>query len=402
MKKQNKKDIWVVMMGLSLLILLQTSYAFEYGPPKNAKFIITKSDINPLPAEPGKDLLLEVLIENQGQSEAKNVSIEIKPDLYILLKNEDERITYKESLCTFCRLSKTYHLHVDSLAVSGIYEIEIRAISGDGTTAGIIKTINVTVIGKPQLTISDVKIEPDIITPESNFTLDFSVANKGTGIASAIDVKTILDDVPFIPTGVNSRIIEKLNPNSSKKLQYNLFVKKLTEPDSYLLPIQLNYEDENNKNFSSKEMVGVKVAGEAKLSIANIKTTPLIGEVNEEITLTIRIENAGNGDAKSVKASILELPASGVKEAFLGKIEPNDDSPAVFTLMPSKSGEFNYSLLISYEDDIGNHNATENLKLVVKGNNRDGVLKILLPIVLIALVTIGSYFYLKQKKRNEK
>ncbi len=383
---------WVLGMTI-LLILIQTSYAFEYGPPENANIIITKSDITPVPAAPGKDLLLEVLIENNGQSEAKNVSIEIKPDPKILLKNEDERVTYKESFCTFCRLAKTYYLHVDSRAVSGVYEIEIKATRGGEIE--VIKTINVTVRGKPQLTISDVKIMPGIITPESNLTLDFSVTNKGTGIASAISVKTILDDVPFIPVGVNSLVIEKLSPNSSRRVQYNLFAKKIAS-GGYSLPIQLKYENENNENFSSKEFVGIRVVGKAKLNIANIKTDPNKIISGNDITLMVRIENSGTGDARSVKADI-GLPFQGTKTAFLGKIDPDEDAPAVFNLKASKAGDYKYNLTIQYEDDLGEHEYKQDLDIVVYDTTGNSGIIVVLGIIIILGVVYFGYRWLRKR-----
>ena len=58
---------------------------------------------------------------------------------------------------------------------------------------------------------------------------------------------------------------------------------------------------------------------ESDLNIAYIKTEPILPRVGEEVTLTIRLENFGKGDANSVKAKI-EIPFFGVKESFLERL----------------------------------------------------------------------------------
>ncbi|MCK4733424.1 MAG: hypothetical protein KAT65_13310, partial [Methanophagales archaeon] len=100
----------------------------------------------------------------------------------------------------------------------------------------------------------------------------------------------------------------------------------------------------------------------------------------------------------------------GVKEAFLGKIEPDDDSPAVFTLIPDESGSFDYNLQISYKDDSGDYTITEKMNLVVRDNknemsnllagNRNIIIGVIAAIIAI-LFGLGIHRYFKRKKRIE-
>lgn len=387
--------IIILILVLGILPVIQAQAYFE-----NANFVITKSEISPVPAEPGRDLLLEVTIKNQGQSEARNVSIEIKPDSPILLKNENERVISKESICASCQLSETYHLYVDPRAVSGAYEIEITA-TREGEAASTTKTIGVTVRGKPQLTLSNVKINPAIITPDGNFTLDFSLENRGTGMASAVNVKALLDDTPFIPIGTNSQVMEKLEPGSSEKMQYLFLVKKSAVPGGYSLPMTMSYEGENNLNFSSKESVGINVVGEAKPGVANVKTDPNKIVAGNDVTMMITVENTGTGDAKSVKADITGLPFPGTKTAFLGKIEPGDDAPAIFNLQAGGAGNYKYNLTIQYEDDLyGRHEYSQDLNLVVYSRIDGKSSNMALGAIAIAAVGIAYFVYTRRLKRK--
>ena len=59
----------------------------------------------------------------------------------------------------------------------------------------------------------------------------------------------------------------------------------------------------------------------------------------------------------SRQASI--FPMSGGKEAYVGKIEPNNDAPAVFSLQAGDPGNYAYNLTVEYQDDYGVHTKTE-------------------------------------------
>ena len=72
----------------------------------------------------------------------------------------------------------------------------------------------------------------------------------------------------------------------------------------------------------------------------------------DAVSLIIRLENTGTDNANSVKASI-DLPMSGGKDAYVGKIEPNNDAPAVFALQAGNPGTYPYNLTVQYEDDYG-------------------------------------------------
>jgi len=129
------------------------------------------------------------------------------------------------------------------------------------------------------------------------------------------------------------------------------------------------------------------------------KVKIIIPKIGEETTLTIRLENFGDGNANSVKANI-DIPFFGIKDAFLGELESGDDSSAVFTIIPDKSGSIDYNLVVIYKDDFGEHTFNEKLKLnVQEDRNKNNILTIV-GIVLLLLL-IGYLIYSKSKKSNK-
>ena len=243
------------------------------------------------------------------------------------------------------------------------------------------------------------KVILEEIRPGDDFTLSLKLTNRGETAAHDIFVEVgKVSSVYFNDPG--NYYIERLEPEESYEIMLNFKSSENTPTGMIMIPINITYKGLSDEEKKQSEIAGIEVIGIAELSISNIKTDPLNIKQGKDFTLLVRIENAGDGDAKSVKATITDLPFSGVKEAFLGKIEPDDDSPAVFTLIPNESGNFDYHLQISYKDDSGDHTITEKLSLVVEGNENDGILNVIIIAILIALAGTCFYFYSKKKKKG--
>ena len=188
--------------------------------------------------------------------------------------------------------------------------------------------------------------------------------------------------------------------NSDRFNIYHLYVTDKATPGEYVFEYKLTY---GNKDFSIEKEGNFSVtvtSQESDLNIAYVKTEPILPKVGDEVTLTIRLENFGRGDANSVKAKV-DIPFFGIKESFLGELESGDDSSAVFTLVPDKSGVIDYDLIVTYKDDFGAKEFTESLELNIQENPRSNALTIIIIIALISLVG-GIIYYFKSKKALNK
>jgi LPXTG-motif cell wall-anchored protein len=242
-------------------------------------------------------------------------------------------------------------------------------------------------------------INPTSVELDSEVTVGIQFDNCGDEIPEIInfEIRRFSEDIKIKePLIIN--FTESFGYSNSNRFNvYHLYVSKDATPGEYVFEYKLTY---GNKDFqiTKEDNFSITVIGnEADLNIALVKTDPVIPEVGEEMTLTIRIENFGKGDANSVKAKV-DLPFFGTKEAFLGNLETEDDSPAIFTLVPDKSGSFNYNIDITYKDDYGEHKITEKLELNVQSKDKNWFL-IFGALLLIILGII--YFYFKRRKKNE-
>jgi len=359
--------------------------------PANAELEIVLDSLSPQPVEPSQDFMLSITLANEF-SEIENVKLTIVPDSPIILKNENDRNIYIGRIIKYGARAETYLLHIDPSATSGTYEIkfELRWLS-DGQQRETSKTFNVMVQGAPHLVISNISINPELISPKDTFDITFSASNEGTGVARDVRITPATAGLPFVPVGADTKILKKLNPGESSLLKYTIQVKDSTDISSYSIPIKMDYKDENGKNISSQNLLGVKILGKAKLTIASIKIEPQNPEKGDFVTLTMRIENSGNGDAKSAKVS-LDSPFKGTKTSFLGKIKPNDDAPAVFTFYATEDGDVSYSATMEFEDDIGIHSNKEALDLYIRNSNNNSATWLFIGAMLIIVACVFQLY----------
>jgi hypothetical protein len=387
--------LWGIIALIAITAIATAPICCAAPGSGNTDIKITVNELAPQPVEPGRDLVLSVTLGNHGRGAAEYVVLTIMPDSPIILKNENDRTMRFEKIIGYGARVETYLLHIDPGTVSGNYEVELGATwTDDGQHREQNLTVPVVVRGTPKLVISDITIEPAIIKPEDTFDLSFRVSNKGTGIASTVQVTAALDNLPFVPMGADTKVIKRLDPDASEQLSYRIMASDSAKVSSYAIPITMRCNDESGGNVTSQSSVGINVVGDADLCIASVRTNPENPATGDVMTLMLQIENSGHGDAESVKVTI-DIPFEGTRTAFLGKIEADDDAPCIFNFRATESGDIPYHAVISYKDDLGDHKTTVELVLYVgDGGNSD----LLIPaLAAVAFIVVGV-FYLRRKK----
>lgn len=388
----------VILLGIIALVAITaiaTAPTCCASPSGNADIKITVNELTPQPVEPGRDLVLSVTLGNYGRGTAEHIVLTIMPDSPIILKNENDRTMRFEKIIGYSARVETYLLNIDPAAVTGNYEIELGATwTDDDQHREQNLTFPVVVRGEPKLVISEITIDPETIKPEDTFDLSFLVSNEGTGTASTVQVTAALDDLPFVPMGADTKVIKILDPDASEQLSYRITASDSAKVSSYAIPITMLCNDESGGNVTSQSSVGINVVGDADLCIASVRTNPENPATGDVMTLMLRIENSGHGDAESVKVTI-DIPFEGTRTAFLGEIEADDDAPCIFNFRATESGDIPYNAVISYKDDLGDHTATEELVLYVgDGGNGD----LLIPALAVGAFIVAGVFYLRRKK----
>lgn len=376
-------------MIMCLLLSITSAFAISNVDVDTSNIVISVEEVSPEPVEPGQDLTVKIKITNEGGKSTKQIETIFDVKDPFTLKSESNDFKNLNNLCAGCTRDNTYYLLTKSNAKSGIYPIYFKVFE-DGE---MIKEeeIFVNVKGTPDIIFesqkSDLKVKPN-----DEFEVSLNILNIGTG--DARNIKLIPNSEDFIKLGSGIEIIEKLKAKESSNAMIKFTVSEDVFPDSYNIPIEIHYKDENGDGFTVTENYGVKVYHGADLGIQNMKLLPAdLYTVNKAIEFHLRIENSGTGDAEKVKITA-ETEMSGNKIAYLGKIKKDDDEPTIFTFTPTKGGEQIINFRISYSDDFGTHSFNEEMTINVQDSHGSNSSMIVLGIILIA--GIGIFFFVKK------
>lgn len=291
---------------------------------------------------------------------------------------------------------------IEAPATKGIYYAILR-VSAKGSEnlmypVPVNVGISVSSLKKPALILG--QSGDASLKPGDAADVKVSVFNSGKSTAEDIFIRVSEDDPSL--AAVKSQIfhIAKLGSGESESITISFISDRGMEPGVHEIPLEVTYSTVDGSTITQEDAVALDVKGEAELSIASLKTDPVRATGSDPLDMTIRIENQGTGDAKSTAASI-DLPFEGNTKAYIGKIKPGNDAPAVLSLDSVASGEYEYNLSVSYEDDTGLHESVYPLKLSVK-ENKDITGLIVALIILIAAVAGGYYYFVYRKREEEK
>ena len=282
----------------------------------------------------------------------------------------------------------------------GIYFPEVWV--GVRDAAGVRYPIPVNVnsayalIKKPSIRVE--RTVPASVDPGDSFNVTLTLLNEGRASASDVSVKINASSHAITPKTSENYYIPVLEPGGTSVL--SMAFETDTNAPLGLEPVfvTIDYRNADLAAFRQVETIGIPIVGRAEMGVASIRTDPTRIVAGDQVDLTIRIENTGTADAKSVRATIDDLDLPGTKEAFLGTIEPGNDGPAVFSLQAGRAGEFPYTLTIQYTDDYGAHTTKQALRMIVAEPNPVPAIAVAAAVLII--VVVAAFLWYRRRKEE--
>jgi len=281
-------------------------------------------------------------------------------------------------------------------AKTGIYfpEVWIDTRGGRSTRYPVPVNVNTPIAVAKLAVLGTAVTMPDAVKPGEQAAVRLDLINSGESAAERVIVR-----IGNASTSIRSRDAELYHISSIPAGQHapidlTFITDRKAETGIAIVPVTITYSTTDGAEHIEHANINLLVQGEVEVGIASVETSPERIVAGEPINLIIRIENAGTGDAKSVNAKI-DLPFSGNREAFLGKIKPGNDAPALFRLGGAPAGEHPYTVTITYSDEWGDHEVTRPLSLSVAPADYSGI--IIAVIVLVLLAAGAWWVFIRQK-----
>jgi len=375
-----KNKLYPIFFAM-LLFLTSMAYAVEYYE----QIEIVKGEISPLAVEPGKNMTLGISVWNRYET-PKQLSVKLVEEFPFVLMSSEKNLEENFLLCAGCKTTNNYYLTIDHTAVSGIYKLQF--IANDEKNE-LKDEIDVEVKGISDIVLEVVNINEDI-TPNSEFEVLLNINNKGTGVAR--DIKITSDSNQFLLKGTDIISAGEVQAGESEQLKLTFLVGSSVIKDIYAVPLNMEYKDHDGNLHEVTQKLSIRIVNKAKLGIKEVKIEPAKINPGDEITIQVRIENIGDGDADNIML-LLESKIEGNKETYLGRLEKDDDSPAFFSGKIMSSGEKTDTLVITYNDDLGEHEIREQIGYTVRGMSVAGIVIIVLVIIILALAGLLFFFW---------
>ena len=185
--------------------------------------------------------------------------------------------------------------------------------------------------GNPDLVLTGTEIFPvngdnsssRAIIPGQEFYLRTTVKNAGNGEAKNVRVMLNLNNSsPLIPLEDNVLFVENLSAGNSENLSFKLLLGSNADVQPYKIPLRITASnDAETFQIDKTQEIGINVLNRAKIDISSLKFDPGMPVKGQQVSMIVRLENVGEGEASSVKARLEGLEGSGSTGAFLGRLE---------------------------------------------------------------------------------
>jgi hypothetical protein len=240
---------------------------------------------------------------------------------------------------------------------------------------------------------------PESINPGEDFPVTLTISNAGSIRASDIILSTSTSTSSLGSTGPNTISLESMNGGETQTVTLDFITDRFVPVGLQKVVLSIDYKLPDGTPKHQDEVIEVPIKGKSELGFVSVDTSPRRVSEGEPFDLTIRIENTGTGEAKQVAATI-DLPMTGTRQSFIGKIKPGNDAPAVFMLDGGKSGTHEYNTSITYTDDLGTHTVVYPMSLRVTPQDYTGAIILVLIIVLAGAFIAYRYWYIPRKNGN--
>ncbi|MEM3085573.1 MAG: hypothetical protein QXT68_00320 [Halobacteria archaeon] len=244
-------------------------------------------------------------------------------------------------------------------------------------------------VAQPSLKVE--KRAPEPIPAGRPFPVTLNVTNTGQETATALSARLGTSDL-ISPAGPNTLHRDSLPSGESTEMVFLVSASR-GGTGLYTVPVEFKYSSLGGERTQSEVLL---LRGAAELSVASVTTDPPQLTAGDGFaTLTVRLENVGTADARSVTARLSSLPVEGALSATLGRIKPDEDAPAIFKFRSPSAGVYAYNVTVEYEDDFESRSASFPKQLAVFAPGAP-----VGPLALLVFLAVLGLLYLRRRRQK--
>jgi len=384
--KANIPKITIVAIFASLFILA-TAVQAQNTPIFNV--ILTKQ--TPYPAEPGKNVNVEVEVQNTGLADANNIVVEISPASPFTLLPGSDKITTYTKISASSSVKVSYDLKVDDNAISNQYELGFRIYYANSPTNYLSQKVLVNVQGEPDFIIDSTWTTPENIEPGGSVNVFVKIKNVGTGTGSQVQLtfnSTSGILTPILSGG--SVYLGDIKPGNDSVADIQLSVDSSAGQQTYPSLLTLTYKDDTGTVRQESFSLGIPVTGVIKIDIVNIQAN------FDRNVLQIDIANKGTADANSLEGTLI-MNNQTVGVDYTSQLKATKKTTLEFPLGP----EGQATLALTYTSpNLQQFQLEKPIDVRYQNPNQGSPINTVIVLIVVAIIAylVWRRFFRKKKK----
>ena len=231
--------------------------------------------------------------------------------------------------------------------------------------------MSTNVKNQPKIMISYYQLSPKIAEAGKSFDLSFGLYNTNSkntiyNLKATIEQNLgaqpqnsgennsmVSDGSVFSPVNQsNSFYVAALYPWNTANKHITMNVLPNAVAGNYVINLSIEYEDADGNQYKTTEAIGIPVVQRAGVTMSELKTDELM--VGNPTEMSVNIYNTGKDNLNTFMCDVI---GKGIKiendRKFIGNFNTGTQETFSFTATPTRPGEIEGQIMLSYEDSTG-------------------------------------------------
>ena len=241
--------------------------------------------------------------------------------------------------------------------------------------------MSTNVKNQPKIMVSYYQLNPQIPQAGKSFDLSFGLYNTNSKNAiynlkatieqnlgaqpqnSGENNAMVSDGSVFSPVNQsNSFYVAALYPWNTANKHITMSVLPNAVAGNYVINLSIEYEDADGNQYKTTEAIGIPVVQRAGVTMSELKSDELM--VGNPTEMSVNIYNTGKDNLNTFMCDVI---GKGIKiendKKFIGNFNTGTQETFSFTATPTRTGEIEGQIMVSYEDSTGKvHTQTKDFK----------------------------------------
>lgn len=313
----------------------------------------------------GKSFTLRFQLQNLGAGGAKDIAVRFESGN--VFPDGTSNVLYLPALAAGTATDVTVKMNVssiDSASFAMPVSIQYRSDTGVDYTNSEVMTISASSLGlksgggTPRVMLSKYTLSASQILAGNTVRLTLYIDNSSTQEVGNIKISLGVIQMEgntggtvFSPVnGSNSFFINSISPKKTVIKEIDLYVDPNAAAKTYIVPVEIAYEDAGGISYKADELVNIPVTQESRLQVLTVDIPPT-GFVGQPLPVSAEFVNVGKVALKNFLISVEgDFPKENATY-FLASFEIGQSDYFQGMIIPQAEGPISGTVVFSYTDN---------------------------------------------------